>query len=250
MKQSMLIISLLLYAQCLFSFEPSALNLEVPSNLERNSGVFDLHHRFYGNLTEDPLENFFGLDVGANVNLGIRYAVLDRLELYAAYTRFEKEYRVAASYGHFFPQIYTRTQIDVEYFSFKMGDERNQNLYYGLALQSEPVLNAIIATVDIGYDGYNEKLGLGLGLDVGFDWEFGPIEHISFIGEYYPVLQREEPITGPENCFAGGIRIDTYGHHFTLLVGNSWQIGTRRLMLGAPSNDVRFGFNVHRLFIF
>jgi hypothetical protein len=250
MKQSMLIVLLLLCVGCLFSFEPSALNLEVPSNLEGNSSVFELQHRFYGNLTEDPLENFFGLDVGANVNLGLRYAVLDRLELYAAYTRFEKEYRVAASYAHHFPQLYTRTQIDVEFFSFRMGGERNQNVYYGLVLQSEPVFNTVIATADLGYDGYHEKLGLGLGLDVGFDWEFGPIEHVSFIGEYYPLLQREVPITGSENCFAAGIRIDTYGHQFILLVGNSWQIGNRRLMLGAPSNDVRFGLNVHRLFIF
>jgi hypothetical protein len=201
-------------------------------------------------LTEDPLENFFGLDVGANVNLGVRYAMLERLELYAAYTRFEKEYRIAASYAYHFPQIYVATQINLEYFNFKIGQERHQNLFYGLGLQSEPVFNAITATANLGYDGYNEKFGLGFGLDVGFDWEFGPIEHVGLIGEYYPVLQSEESITGPENSFAGGIRIDTYGHHFMVLVGNSSNIGARRLMLGVPSNDIRLGFNVQRLLQF
>jgi hypothetical protein len=248
--KSRIVVFVLFCAQSLFSFEPSALNLEVPSNLERNSVVFELQHRFYGDLTDDPLENFFGLDVGANVNLGLRYALVDRLELYAGYTRLAKEYRLAASYAHHCPRLYTRAQIDVEYFSFKIADERNQNFYVGLALQNEPVFNAVIATVNLGYDGYNEKLGLGFGLDVGFDWEFGPIEHISLIGEYYPVLQAEEPITRPENSFATGIRIDTYGHHFVLLVGNNWEIGNRNLMLGAPTNDIRFGLNVHRLFNF
>lgn len=250
MKSTIAVCALLMCAQSLFSFEPSALNLEVPSNLERNSSVLELKHRFYGDLTDDPFENFFGLDVGANVNLGMRYAIVDRLELCASYTRRAKEYRVGASYAHHCDQVYVRAQIDVEYFSFKEGATRNQNVYASLALQSEQLLNAIIATANLGYDGYNEKLGLGLGLDIGFDWEFGPIEHISFIGEYYPVLQREEPITGPENSFATGIRIDTYGHHFVLLVGNNWEIGNRHLMLGAPTNDIRIGLNIHRLFIF
>ncbi len=59
MKLSIVIGSLLLCAQCLFAFEPSALNLEVPSNLEKKSGVLELQHRFYGDLTEAPFENFF-----------------------------------------------------------------------------------------------------------------------------------------------------------------------------------------------
>ena len=132
MKKVLLAVLLVACTQLLLAFEPSALNLKVPSNLERNSLVFDIQHRFYGDLTEDPLENFFGLDIGANVNLGIRYAILERLELYAAYTRFEKEYRVAASYAYHFPQTYVRTQISLEYFSLKIGQERHQNLFYGL----------------------------------------------------------------------------------------------------------------------
>ncbi|KPK62281.1 hypothetical protein AMJ83_11280 [candidate division WOR_3 bacterium SM23_42] len=250
MKKILLTLLLVTCTQLLLAFEPSALNLKVPSDLERSSMVFEIQHRFYGDLTEDPLENFFGLDVGANVNLGIRYAILDRLELYAAYTRFEKEYRVAASYAYHFPQIYVRTQINLEYFSFKVGQERQQNFFYGLGLQSEPIFDAVTATVNSGYDGYNEKFGLGFGIDLGFDWEFGPIEHVALLGEYYPVLQSEEPITGPENSFAGGVRVDTYGHHFMILIGNNTHIGARRLMLGAASNDIRLGLTVQRLLQF
>ena len=79
-----------------------ALNLRVPSHLEKNSLIFDVQHRAYGVLTEDPLDDFFGLDLGANVDVGIRYAVLPCLEVNASYTTFEKEYRLGASYAHHF----------------------------------------------------------------------------------------------------------------------------------------------------
>lgn len=250
MKQSMLVVSLVLFIGCLFSFEPSALNLRVPSHLEQNALVFDVQHRFLGILTEEPFENFFGLDLGGSVNLGIRYAVLRRLELNASYTTLEKEYRLGASYAHHCPQIYLKGQVDIQYFDFEGAGERNSNVYYGLSLQTLPLGAILIPTVNIAYDGYHEKFGLGLGFDIGIDWEFGPIEHVSLIGEYYPVLQAEEPITGAENYFAAGIRLDTYGHHFMVQVSNGWEISPRRLMLGVPTNDIYLGFNIHRILQF
>jgi len=247
MKKHFMIISILIFAHALLAFEPSALNLRVPSHLERNSSIFGVQHRAYGVLTEDPLDNFFGLDLGANVNMGIRYAVLPRLELNASYTRFEKEYRIGASYAHHFPQMYLKGQLDVQYFDFELSGERNSNFYYGLALQSFPLGGIFISTANVAYDGFNEKFGLGFGADLGFDWYFGPIEHISLIGEYYPILQSEEPITGAENYFAAGLRLDTYGHHFMFQISNGSEISTRRLMLGTPTNDLYLGFNIHRI---
>ena len=250
MKKGILFFSLLLCTQILFAFEPSALNLRVPSSLDGKALVFDVQHRFYGILTEETLENFFGLDLGGNVGLGIRYAVLPRLELNANYTRAEKEYRLGASYAHYFPQVFMKGQVDIQYFDFERSGERNRNFYYGVALQTYKIGGIVIPTANIAYDGYNEKFGLGFGLDVGCDWEFGPIEHISFIGEYYPVLQSEELVTGDENYFAAGLRVDTYGHHFMLQISNGWDISPRRLMLGAFTNDVYLGLTVHRVLYF
>jgi hypothetical protein len=249
-KKIIMFFALFLCVQGIFAFEPSALNLRVPSNLDGNALVFDVQHRFYGILTEETFDNFFGLDLGGNVNLGLRYAVLPRLELNANYTRSEKEYRLGASYAHYFPQIFVKGQVDVQYFDFERSGERNRNFYYGVVLQTFHIGGILVPTANLAYDGYTEKFGLGFGLDLGFDWEFGPIEHISFIGEYYPVLQSEELVTGAENYFAAGIRLDTYGHHFMLQISNGWEIGPRRLMLGTSTNDIYLGLTIHRILQF
>jgi len=250
MKCHRLIFLVLILVHSLWAFEPNTLNLSVPSHLEGNSLVFGVQHRAYGVLTEEPFDYFFGLNLGANVNVGIRYTVLPRLELNASYTSFEKEYRVGAGYAYHFPQIYLKGQLEVQYFDFELSGERNGNFYYGLDVQSFPLGGIFIPTVNVAYDGFNEKFGLGLGVDFGFDWYFGPIEHISLIGEYYPILQAEDPITSAENCFAAGLRLDTYGHHFMIGISNGWQISPRRLMLGTPTNDIYLGFNIQRILQF
>lgn len=250
MRNIYLFLMIVFSIQRLLAFEPAMLNLQVPSRLEKSEFVFAIQHRFYGEINEDPLNTFFGLDAGANVGLGVRYTILLGVEIHASYTRFQKEYTIGARYTHSIPQIMTTMLLNVHYFdheSFGL-DERTRNFFYGLALQSEPLANVIIPVVNVGYDGYNERFGFGFGIGFGFDLEIGPIERISIIGEYYPVINRDSIIHGPKNYFATGLKCDTYGHHFIFLVGNGSQIGARRLMLGAESNnDFYFGFNIHRI---
>jgi hypothetical protein len=250
MMKTLLILLLLGLGYYASAFESNSLNLIVPSDLDRNSLVFEVQHRFYGSVTEDPLGNFFGLDIGGNVNLGIRYALLKRLELKVSYTTFEKEYRIGASYAYRTSNIPLQAQIDLQYFNFERSNETFGNLYYGVAIQSGPVSGIFTPTLNVGFDGYNEKFGLGIGLEAGFACQFGPIERISVTGEYFPVLQAEEPITGANNCFAAGVKVDTYGHHFMIQASNGWNIGSRRLMLGTSTDDIYLGFNIQRLLRF
>jgi hypothetical protein len=212
--------------------------------------VFDVQHRIKGILTEETLDNFFGIDQGANINFGIRYALLQRLEVNACYTALRQEYRLGASYAHHLPQIYMKGQMDVEYFDFESAGERNSNFYYALALQTFPLGEILTPTVNIAYDGFNEKFGLGFGVDLGFDFYLGPIEHISVIGEYYPILDSEPGMTNEEHYFTAGLRLDTYGHHFMVQVSNGFEIGPRNLMLGVPTNDLYLGFNIQRILQF
>ena len=241
-------VCLLLAVGSLIAFEPSMVNLTTPSRLENTESVFKITHRFYGPVNEDPLESFFGLDAGANVSLGMRYALLPRLELNAAYTRFQKEYVLGASYAYFLPQIFVGAQLDVQFFSFKgIGiDERNENFYYALSLQTEPLFDVVRPVINAGFDGYNEKFGVAFGMSIGTDIDIGPVNRLDLIAEYYPVIDRDDAVHAAENSFAFGIKAATYGHNFMLLVGNNSQISPRRLMLGAVDNDLYFGFNVHR----
>ena len=238
----------LLTASILTAFEPSMLNLTTPSRLENTEAVFKITHRLYGQVDNDPFETFFGLDAGANISLGMRYALLPRLELNAAYTRLQKEYVLGASYAHFFPQLHAGGQLDVQFFSFQEAgeEERNDNFFYALSLQTEPLFGILRPVINAGFDGYNEKFGIAVGVSMGTDIDFGPVNRIDVIGEYCPVIDRDDAIQGPENSFAFGIKTATYGHNFMLLVGNNSQISARRLMLGTGSNDLYFGFNVHR----
>lgn len=88
--------------------------------------------------------------------------------------------------------------------------------------------------------------GWATGLDVGVPFSVGPFRLVHLNGEYYPVIARDTLRNGRENSFAGGVTFETYGHHFQFVVGNSLETGTRRLMLGAPRNNLYLGFNIHR----
>ena len=245
-RVSLVIFFLCLPAAC-FSYETSMLNLRVPSNLEQGQMEFHLQHRFFGPVDEDPLDTFFGMDAGANIALMLRGPAWQRFEVRGGYIRDLSEWLLGLSRAWVFPEALLRTQMDIGFFSFEESDitGRKANLFYQVAFQTEPLFGRVVPTLNAGYDGYNERGGLGFGARVNV------LETVSIQGEYYPVISRDDadpdsPL-GPENAFAFGVEIQTYGHHFVLMVGNSWDIGTRRLMLGAYSRDLYFGFNIQRL---
>ena len=248
MKTLFLIICIVFVVHGLAGLEADMLNLTVPSQLEKTQLMVRIAHRFYGEIDEEPLETFFGLDQGANVSLGLRYAVLPRVELKTSYTRLQREYTVGASYAYHMPR-YLRTQLGVQFFDFQPAAdaERLQNLFYSLSVQTEPIADFIMPVVNVGYDGYNEKFGVGVGVRVGVALNIRLLERVSFLGEYYPVIDREEGVHGDKNCFVAGIGLETYGHHFMFMVGNNFQMNARHLMLGAETNDLYFGANIQRV---
>jgi hypothetical protein len=233
------VVLVFLIPQAVLSYENGMLNLSVPTGLEKGQAEFFVQHRFYGKIAEEPLDTFFGMDMGANVRIGLRVALREEFELSVSHIRFQKEYIVGLSYAYVVPDR-LRSQAEVRFFSFEPGiQERKRGLFYQLALQSTPVLKRITPVVNLGYNSYEESAGIGFGIDVGL------LEHLSLIGEYFPVLGGE----GEVDCFAFGLGLRTYGHRFMVLLGNSSEIGTRRLMLGTNARDLYFGFNIQRLLL-
>jgi len=231
------------------AYEPSMLNLTVPSALEPRQGEITIQHRFYGQVNEQPFQTFFGMDLGPNVGLMLRFPIGGGFEIKGGRIRDFKEYVLDLSYAKHLPRVPASGRLDAQYFTFKMDDltEREGNGFFQAALQTDPLFKMAQPCINLGYDGSNQHMGLGLGLTVQV------LQKLSLLGEYYPVLDRdqgtgeeEDAVTGPKNCFAVGIKVQTYGHHFFLMVGNSYAIGTRRLMMGADSNDLYFGFNIQR----
>ncbi|MGD8717907.1 MAG: DUF5777 family beta-barrel protein [Candidatus Zixiibacteriota bacterium] len=233
-------------AAAAFAFERDMIDLDVPTAVEARDGVLDIRHRFYGAVDEDPAGTLLGITEGANVGLGFRYVIWSTLEVEPTFTTFQREYTLGLNYSRPVGDILT-VGGNVDFFSYDLPEleDRRQNFFYALELAGTPLLGIVTPAVNIGYDAYEERVGAGVAVAVGFDRK-GILKHVAFIGEYYPVIDADEGRTGPEDSFAGGVELQTYGHHFTFLVGNNPQIGTRRLMLGAPGNELYFGFNIYR----
>lgn len=234
---------LIIAATMTFAWEEDMLNLKVPTNLKAGSIVVDIEHRLLSRFN------------GANFDLGLRGVIWSKLELNSSYAKYmynprdntKNEFTIGASYTYFLPKLF-RGQVDVQFFSYEkeLSNTRKQNLFYQLSLQNEPIMKSLRLAMNLAYDGDNKQVGLGAGLNVGFNVSFGPIQRLNLVGEYYPVIKGDNAITGTKNCFSAGLTFGTYGHHFMFMLGNSVEMGSRRLMLGAPKNTMYFGFNIQR----
>jgi hypothetical protein len=231
--------------------DPNGMNLNAPTNLKIKQTEFRIEHRFYGKLNEEPFDTFFGMFSGANANLGLRYSALPNLEIKASYERDNQEAIIGASYAYFYPNMMFRSQLDAQFFSYKefnldiLEKERKSNAFILLSLQTDPIIKRIMPIVNVGYDSENKEIGAGVGLYVILLERLGAVRKISLIGEFFPTK-----LDGNNNCYDFGIRIETYGHNFDFIFGNSSNIGIRRLVLGVDKNRPKglyFGFNIKRL---
>jgi hypothetical protein len=229
----------------LYPLENDLLNINVPTGMETNKFAFIIQHRFYGDVTDDPIGNHFGIDYGANVCLRMRYRAWNTLELKAGYTRDHKEYTLGSSYAIEFHPLYLRSQIDIEFFDYTdFGiDEKVKDFFYMFSLQSDTWPNHLSVLANLGYDGENSKIGMGIGVDLGFDIQFKYIQRIHLIAEYYPLRDKENY---QYRSFSFGLKAETFGHLFMFSLGNNTEIGTRRAMLGTYSNTLHLGFNIYR----
>ena len=238
-----MVILLFVRVSMVFAWEEDMLNLKVPTNLKAGSIVVDIEHRLLSRFN------------GANFDLGLRGVIWSKLEINSSYAKYmfnprdntKNEFTIGASYAYFLPKLF-RGQVDVQFFSYEkeLSNARKQNLFYQLSLRNEPILKSLRLVMNLAYDGDNKHIGLGAGLNAGFNVSFGPIQRLSLIGEYFPILNHNNTMLGEKNSFAAGIVFGTYGHHFMFMLGNSLEMCSRRLMLGTPKNTIYFGFNIQR----
>ncbi len=229
--------------------ERDQLNLKVPSNLEKNQLLVQIQHRFYGSL-KDPT---FGMSYGANDGVGLRYPVLSRLEVNGSFVIEREEFSFGASYAFYFRPAFLRSQIDCQYFNAKLigsdsfPNQRTGGVFGLLSLQSEPILKTFTPVVNVGYDSENRRFGIGVGLTAQRGIDMPPFKSVAIVGEFFPVVQPDSLTAGLENCFAVGLKFETWGHHFIFMVGNSFEIGTRYWMLGSIDSGLHLGFNINRM---
>lgn len=243
-----IIIIVFITPNLLLPYEASMPNIKVPSNLNKNQMEIIIQHRFYGELTNEPLDTLFGMTQGANVGLGIRDVVFPGFEINASYILGQQEYYIGANYTLLIPKIILKTQLNIGYFNFKKSPENREGSIFALvSLQSEPLLNRLIPAVNIGYDGYFQGIGFGAGLRIDI------LEKLSLMGEFFPLItggKAHPEELGETGSFTIGLMLTTSGHQFTISTGNSYEIGPRRMMTGAFGSNLYLGFNIQRLFTF
>jgi hypothetical protein len=221
--------------------------MTVPSGLSPGDLDVLFEHRFYGSALDAPLESLFGLAIGANVGFGARYMILAGLQAQATYTTGGQELDIGAGYGIRIPSLPVGLQVDAEIVSPQGAAGRGYGVFTDLAAQAGPLFDILTLDAIGGYDSYLNHLGAGLAARL----DLSP--SVALIGEFYPFfrlggeLHPEE--LGVSSVYSAGVLLTIGGHQFSLMAGNSFALGERRLMAGAYGFGALYlGFNIQRLF--
>jgi hypothetical protein len=241
------ILTLVLLAMTITSvsgYEMSLLNIDTPyTGMPRGSLELVLNHRFYGDAFDDPLDNFFGMDDGANVSVGLRYFVVDEIDFSVSHTRALKEFTAGAGWSRSLGGPGLDAYLFAGYTSIEpaANQDREGGFVSIVSVSAGPLAGKFIPVASYAYDGQLDRSGPGFGLDILASGR------ISLFGEYFPVAGREES-DGDEDAFSFGARYSTWGHQFVLGFTNSYGVGILDQLTGTDSNDMRVAFTVKRLF--
>lgn len=233
--------------------------LDLPSPVDLKKGTVEVHiqHRFFQSISDSNPGDAFGIDFGANINLGVNYAITDRLSAGISRARLDQIVSIGGAY-----EIRTRSDSPWK-MSFLAGVdgkgnfERQFSPYAQLATSFEykrvrlnvvptfifnsrddTLLKASPSTA-INPDS-NNTFSLGIGGDIALSSRF------SLIGEVVPRLAGFGGFGKKQPQFGGGLAIRTPAHVFTILVSTSREFNVSKYGVNAESNDVSLGFNIYR----
>jgi len=241
--------SILLMTQSVVAFEAGQLSLDTPNVLKKGEGSFNIRHRFFGEL--DDTEKFLGMDDGGNMNLSLKYAVMDNLLIGVDHTKDENAYGVGIEYAKDFEWMNTGLRLNGFRLNHSRFEETQKSYMFNGSLQTPNYFDHLRLTGNLGYDAFYEHTIAGVGVDLNVNNFISYLtftEQISLLGEYYPQIDKVEGVSGKNDAYAFGVKFQTYGHHFELLATNSFNMDARTMSLGTNSDDLHFGFNINRKF--
>lgn len=244
-----IIINILFISTTLSAFEAGQLSLDIPNVLKKDEGSFTIRHRFYGEYSD--VEKFLGTDDGGNMHFILKYAIWDNLLIGVDHTKNESAYGLGIEYAYDFDFI----KAGVRFNGFSLDrpglDDRQQSYFVNTSWQTPNYFEHLRLTANVGYDGYYKHSVLGLGTDINVN-NFMPYltftEEVSLLAEYYPQIDKVDEVSGKNDVYAFGIKFQTFGHHFEILLTNATSMDARSMALGTDSDDLHFGFNINRKF--
>lgn len=250
MKKILLITSMALFCEGAMAFEAGQLSLDTPNVLKKSEGSFGIRHRFFGEAND--YENFLGSDDGGNMQFSLKYAVMDNLLIGVGHTRDQSAYGFNVEYAKDFV-AYGSAGLRLNTFTLDDSnfEERQESYFVNVSYQTPNYFEHVRFTANAGYDAYYKHNTLGFGIDVNMKNDISWLtftENLSLLAEYYPQIDKVEGVSGKNDAYAFGIKSQTFGHHFELLLTNSTNMDARTMALGSNSDDLHFGFNISRKF--
>ena len=216
-----------------------------------------IQHRFLDSIANAGPGNAFGIDSGANMNIGLNYALSDRLSAGIARTRFGQIIELSSTY-----EILTAKDSKWK-LALRGGVEGTQNFEneYSPSLQLMSsydfgrVRMSLVPTMvfnsrpdsQLQYNrgnainpDSNHTFALGLGTDIALS------RRISLTAEYVPRLAGFGGFYERLDQIAGGLVIRTWGHVFAITVATSRDFTPANYAVNAQGSDVSLGFNLYR----
>lgn len=247
---------------------PAVVHLTSVTNLEQQNLNFSIKHTF-GILT-NGVEDLFGLDAAANIRFGLDYGITDWLSVGIGRSRFEKLYdgrfklnalrqrkngsiplevALTGNMGI----ITTRNGYDImDRLSYMGGLILARKFSDRISLQVNPMFthfNTVTIERDINdeiVEEVNDILALGVAGRIVLT------ERVALLVEYIPVFGDRNDRT--IDTFSVAFDLETGGHVFQLFFTSSQSMTEQHVVAQNVDDfftgDVRFGFNVHRIFAF
>ncbi|MFH5832367.1 DUF5777 family beta-barrel protein [Halalkalibaculum sp. DA384] len=237
---------------------PSLIGLSTVETLAAQNINVTIMHNF-GLINNEPFHHFLGMDFGATVRLGLDYGLTSRWSVGAGRTSPHKQYDFRSTY-----RLLEQTKtdeipvsiaikgdigIDTNKNGYKFSDRLN---YFSSLMVARKFSDQFSLQVAPLYTHFNRVFaGEEKGhFAIGVGAEYHLSDRLAIMAEYFPVLGNRS--AGTTDAFALGLNIETGGHVFQLFLKSSnWH--TEQHIIAQNNDDfwagdIRFGFNVNRIF--
>lgn len=235
--------------------------LSTVENLSARNLNVTIFHSF-GIISNNTLQDFFGLDISPNVRLGFDYGITDRWMLGIGRTTLDKVVDLRTKFS-----LLKQTKTNSIPFSISLkGDiglsteENNQpvaddlNYFVSLPLAKKfsEHISLQLTPMFSRFSSVNEIIGQKkdhFAVALAGEWHIS--ERYALNAEYFPVFGSRS--NGTTNAFALGLNIETGGHIFQLFFASS--NGTTEQYIISRNTErfwegnFRIGFNINRVFL-
>ncbi len=232
------------------------MHLPAPVNLKRGDTETHIEHRFLGPLFDSGPGTAFGVDFGANINLGINHALTDDLAVGVTRTRFDQIVAFMGTYEiHQKPgSLWQMSAVG------GVEGERNFLSHYSTFLQlSSSIDYKRLRTFVVPTMIFNSRkdadlqfFSSGVNIDDNHTFSLGLAAdlalhpRVSLAGEYVPRLAGFGGFSNERSTLSWGVKLRTRGHVFTILISNTRDFTPGKYGINAGTSDFALGFDLYR----